>query len=213
MRPVVALCGKRYAGKDTLAAALEAAAAEIDRPFLRLAFADEAKRAFAQYYNARLAAAAASAGPHDVTQRVDGERLITDRAYKEQWRPQLTEFVSRALSEDPAVFVTQLVRAVECADPSALIVVTDLRLRSDLALLARHCRVHVVRVERSAQLREASGWRYAKAVDEHPTETEMDDPRTCNDVIRNEGPVAELRTHARALLARLEAGAPIPAAE
>lgn len=201
MRTVVALCGKRCVGKDTLAAALEAATREVDRPLLRLAFADEAKRAFARHHNATVSPSS------DPDSRVDGERLITDRTYKERWRAQLSAYVTHAIKEDPGVFCRHLIASLERAAPAAVLLVTDLRLLSDLAQLKQHFRVHVVRIERSDQLRQQSGWRYTPGVDDHPTETELDDAKLWSEVVRNEGTVEALNAQARALLARIPPGA------
>ena len=201
MRTVVALCGKRCVGKDTLAAALEVVTREADRPLVRLAFADEAKRAFARHHNATVVSAS------DPDSLVDGERLITDRAYKERWRAHLSAYVTHAIKEDPGVFCRQLIASLDRAAPAAVLLVTDLRLLSDLAQLRQRFRVHVVRVERSDQLRQQSGWRYTHGVDDHPTETELDEVSLWSEVVRNEGTVAALNAQARALLVRIPSGA------
>lgn len=177
MRRVLAISGKRYAGKDTLAAAIVAEAAARGRVVMTYAFAGESKRMFAASQAARGVA-------------VDAGRLQVDRAYKEAWRPQLTEFTMATLMADPPVFV----RAVgdRIAGDGRAAVITDLRLRLEVAHLRPRFDVHVVRVTRPDALRAASGWVRASGVDDHPTETELDDPLWWDEEIMNDGTIVAL---------------------
>jgi len=166
--PLLAISGKRFAGKDTFAAM-------FDRP--AYAFAAESKRMFA------------AARPE-----VELARLLGDRAYKEQWRPQLTEFTVEALARDSLVFCREVARRIEEAGVPA--VVSDLRLRVELEYLRPRFALHVVRLVRSNASREGSGWRWTAGVDDHPTETELDDPALWDEQVANDGSLEELRAHA-----------------
>jgi phosphomevalonate kinase len=145
MRRVVALSGKRFAGKDTLAAEVIEMAAARGVVIDSYAFAAESKRMFAARQAAR-----------GVEVSLAG--LLGDRAYKELWRPRLTAFTVQALREDPLVFCRAVADRIAAARGLAL--VTDLRLRSEVIHLRSRFELRVVRVTRPDALRETSGWRY-----------------------------------------------------
>lgn len=172
---LLALSGKRFAGKDTVAGLVCALAAERGLEVACFAFADESKRAFA-----------ASLGG-----AVSAERLRSERAYKEAWRPRLTEFTSAALARDPLVFCRAVAeRAAGRPGPS---IVSDLRLPAELEHLRGRFDVWLVRVSRSPSERARSGWVYSPAADEHATETALDDPSYWDEELDNSGDLAALR--------------------
>lgn len=177
MRRVVAISGKRFAGKDTLAGEVVAQLRARGFAVGVHAFAAESKRMFAAWQAGR-----------GVT--VELARLLVDRAYKEAWRPQLTEFTVAALRGDPLVFCEAVADRIAAAEEVA--VISDLRLKLEVEHLRSRFAVHVVRVTRSDVLREASGWRRTEGVDDHPTETELDDPSLWDEEIFNNGTLAEL---------------------
>ncbi len=177
MRRVLAISGKRFAGKDTLAARIVARAQMRGVVVAVHAFAAESKRMFVAWQQAR-----------GVT--VDLLRLQGDRAYKEAWRPQLTDFTVAALRADPRVFCRAV--ADRIAGSEQVAVITDLRLRVEVELLRSMFALHVVRVTRPDGLRAASGWQYTPAVDEHMTETELDDPGLWTEEVHNDGTLVQL---------------------
>ena len=117
MRRLLAISGKRFSGKDTFAALLveQARARGVDLSLY--AFAAESKRMFVEEQR--------QAGVE-----VDLARITSDRAYKEQWRPQLTRFTVEAIARDPLVFCRQVADRIEQSSSPALI--TDLRLMLEL---------------------------------------------------------------------------------
>jgi phosphomevalonate kinase len=117
--------------------------------------------------------------------------LLGDRAYKELWRPRLTAFTVQALREDPLVFCRAVADRIAAARGLAL--VTDLRLRSEVIHLRSRFELRVVRVTRPDALRETSGWRYTAGVDDHSTETELDDPALWDEEFLNDGTREALR--------------------
>jgi phosphomevalonate kinase len=121
---------------------------------------------------------------------VDLQRLQSDRAYKEAWRPQLTDFTVAALGRDPQVFCRAVADRIDGSEQVA--VVTDLRLRVEVALLRSRSALHVVRLNRPDELRAVSGWQYTPGVDEHTTETELDDPGLWDETLHNDGTLAQL---------------------
>lgn len=177
MRRVVAISGKRFAGKDTLAGEVVARARARGVTVGVHAFAAESKRMFVAWQAARGVTVALA-------------RLLGERAYKEAWRPQLTGFTVAALREDPLVFCRAVADRIAAADEVAI--VSDLRLRREVAHLRSRFALRVVRVTRSNASREASGWRWTAGVDDHPTETELDEPGLWDEEIVNDGTLVEL---------------------
>ncbi len=185
---LLAISGKRFSGKDTLAALLvERARVEHGVTLTAHAFAGESKRLFV---------VEEQRGGNDV----DLARLVGDRAYKEQWRPRLTAFTERSLAADPLVFCRSVADAIEVeATPS---IVTDVRLTHEVEHLRARFELHLVRLVRSDAARLASGWVYAAKADEHHTETELDDPSWWDATITNDAATTELEAEAARLLRR-----------
>lgn len=185
MPPVLAISGKRLFGKDTLARLLCDQAAAAGRPLVRRAFADESKEAFV----ARLAEAGHS---------VDLERLSTDRAYKEEWRPRLTEFTEAELARDPQVFCK---RVFEAPLPEGVwgFLISDLRLEVEVDCL-RERGAFLARLHCSDEVRAELGWSHVPGVDDHRTETELDDRRDWDAELENPGDLAAFGARAEALL-------------
>lgn len=181
MRRVLALSGRRFAGKDTLAGLLVALAGERGVALKTYAFAAESKRLLVAEMRA---------------QGVDLEleRLLHDRGYKEQWRPQLTACTMAALQRDPLVFCRAVADRIAGSDGAA--VIADLRLRGEVKHLRARFDLYVLRVTRPDPLRAAAGWRETSGVDDHPTETALDDPSLWDEVVANDGDLELLRARA-----------------
>ena len=186
MKKLLALSGKRFSGKDTLAALLVTSAARRGLTLPTYAFAAESKRMFVTREAARGV-------------EVDLARLQEDRAYKEQWRPKLTAFTVESLATDPLVFCRSVAERIEASSHPSL--VTDVRLRLEIDHLRPRFDLHLVRIARSDVSRTTSGWTYLASADDHHTETELDDPTLWNEVLDNNGSLDDLATHAEALLA------------
>jgi phosphomevalonate kinase len=187
MRTLLCISGKRFSGKDTLAACLDRAASVRDLSLASYAFAAESKRLFV--------AAQASRGV-----AVDLARLTVDRDYKESWRPQLTQFTVDALAVDPQVFVRAVAARID--DDPRPTVITDLRLLLELDFLRPRYALVVARVVRSDAARARSGWAFDAAKDGHRTETELDDPTLWTVTVDNDGSVSDLDLRATELLSR-----------
>ena len=183
---LLAISGKRFSGKDTLAALLVQHARARGVTLETYAFAAESKRMF----TAERALAGVS---------VDLERLQHDRDYKERWRPELTPFTMDALARDPLVFCRSVAERIEASAAASL--VTDVRLRLEVTHLRSRFRLHLVRIARSDATRAASGWAFTPSADDHPTETQLDDPSLWDEVMTNDGSVEELSAKAEALIA------------
>lgn len=182
-RRVLALSGKRFAGKDTVAALTVELARERGLSLATFAFADESKRGLAAQLGAE----------------VELDRLLRERAYKEAWRPRLTAFTVAALARDPLVFCRAVAdRAAATAGP---VMITDLRLRAELVHLRARFELRVIRVTRSDAGRSSSGWQPSPAVDGHATETELDDPALWDEEIVNDAELAALRARVHARVA------------
>ena len=189
MPRVLAISGKRLSGKDTFAAMIREHAGRRGLELPVHAFAAESKRMFAE--------AARSRG-----EDVDLERLLHDRAYKEALRPRLTRFTMDAIEADPLVFCRRVADRIEAGEGPALI--GDLRLRLEIEHLRSRFELRVARLARSDEARERSGWSFRPGVDDHPTETELDDPSLWDEVVPNEGSLEELDARAARVLSALQ---------
>lgn len=185
MRRLLCISGKRFSGKDTFAALLREKALAGGIEVATFAFAGESKQMFVAAESARGVV-------------VDLERLTLDRAYKESWRPQLTQFTVDALAGDPLVFVREVGRRIEAS--GRLAIVTDLRLRLEVEWLRPRFELFVVRLERGDAGRAAAGWSFDAAKDLHHTETELDEPSLWDRIVVNDGSLAELADEASAVL-------------
>lgn len=186
MQRVLAISGKRFSGKDTFAGLLREAARRAGHELPVYAFADESKRMFA----------AANAD-------VELARLLADRAYKESVRPRLTAFTMAAIAADPLVFCREVARRIDDGGTPALI--SDLRLQLELTELRPRFELRVLRLARGDAARAASGWVFKAGVDDHATETELDDPARWDEIVPNDGSIAELGERAGDVIARFYA--------
>lgn len=176
MKRVLALSGKRFAGKDTVAAMIVELARERGVAIAAHAFADECKQRFVARMQLRLIP----------IKRAD----LNDRASKERWRPQLTKFTMESLRADPLIFCRAVADRIERAEERA--VITDLRLRLEIEDLRSRFELYIVRITRPDSSRASSGWTYSEG-DEHPTETELDEPSLWDEELVNDGTLEELR--------------------
>ncbi len=174
---VIAISGKRCVGKDTFAALILGAATQHGARLASYAFAGESKRLFAAQHP-----------------EVDLERLLGERAYKEQWRPMLTAFTVAALARDPLVFCRAVVERMAAIGAPA--VISDVRLQLELAHLRPCCDLRVIRIERNDAHRTTAGWAWQAGTDDHRTETELDSPTLWDERIANDGSLEALATHA-----------------
>lgn len=188
MKKVLAISGKRFSGKDTFAAMLVARAKEHGATLETYAFAGESKRLFV-----------AQQAAQGVT--VDLARLTSDRAYKEEWRPRLTKFTVDSIAADPLVFCRAVADRIAASPHPALI--TDLRLTLELEHLRSRFELRVLRLVRTDEHRAQSGWSFKPGVDDHHTETELDDPKLWDEPIANDGSEADLAAKARAVIRSL----------
>jgi phosphomevalonate kinase len=183
MMKLIAISGKRCTGKDTFTDALVSHAKQLGRSLPQGAFAAECKAAFVTQQQ--------TLGNH-----VDLNRLLSERAYKEQIRPLLTAFTEQELAKDPLVFVKQVLARFA---RHGIGVVSDLRLRCELDYLRAHTALFTIRLERPDHLRTQSGWTYTIGTDDHRTETELDCEKDWNLVIQNNQTVEDLQTTAQTL--------------
>lgn len=178
MKRVIALSGKRFAGKDTVAGLLVELARERGVAVATYAFAGESKRLFVQQQRA-------------LGVEVDLAELVSDRSYKETWRPKLTEFTVSSLRVDPLVFCRAVADRIARCEERA--VITDLRLRLEVEHLRSRFELYVVRITRPDSLRARSGWKYSPEADLHATETELDEASLWDEELVNDGTNEELR--------------------
>lgn len=185
MKRVLCISGKRFSGKDSFADLLCEHARSRGHALALFAFADVSKRMLVEAQRAKGI-------------EVEFARLLNDRAYKELWRPALTQLTTESLAAEPFVFCREVADRIEaCASPA---LITDLRLRVEVVHLRSRFDVHVVRLARSDARWAASGWVYDPDTDGNFTETELDDPSLWDEVVTNDGTADELRAKAAAVI-------------
>lgn len=187
-RRVLAISGKRYSGKDTFARDLGLAAQRRGLTLQTHAFAFESKRMFVEHERREH-------GAH-----VELDRLQDDRAYKEIWRPKLTELTTTSIARDPLVFCRAVADRIASEEATAL--VTDMRLRLEVEHFRSRFDLHLVRLTRSDEERAKSGFVYDAKADTHYTETDLDDASLWDEVVTNDGSLDELAQKAEAVLER-----------
>jgi phosphomevalonate kinase len=151
---VVLISGRRGSGKDYFAEHLQKLLAPGCE---RRAFADAVKVKAAEQL------------------RLDYKRLMEDRDYKEAHRAQLIEFAeSKKMWLGNDYWAQQLLVAPIAAD---YLVVSDWRFEAEYEAIKNTAGVRVVTVRIEVPLKTwmARGFHYNAAVDEHPSETELDD--------------------------------------
>lgn len=152
----VLFSGKRFAGKDFQADLLYSQF-QGHPQVVRASFA----------YGVKLAAAEEHG--------LDLQRLLSDRAYKEEHRAQLMKIASDAREAESAVWVRRLVERLQ-QDPPRVVIISDWRFPDEFTALLRYTHdIMCYRVETSDERRRARGWIYDSVVDNDISETALDD--------------------------------------
>eukprot|EP00403_Amphidinium_massartii_P014915 CAMPEP_0178421258 /NCGR_PEP_ID=MMETSP0689_2-20121128/26555_1 /TAXON_ID=160604 /ORGANISM="Amphidinium massartii, Strain CS-259" /LENGTH=221 /DNA_ID=CAMNT_0020042765 /DNA_START=72 /DNA_END=738 /DNA_ORIENTATION=+ len=175
-RVVIAVSGKRAAGKDYISSLI---LAEVARNIpgarvTRLAFADRCKKEFAEKEGLNL------------------EQLHKDRSYKELHRAKMTEYYLQTVAADPTHFIDGVVREarqfLEEGEGPALDL--DLRhltevksLRTPGSLTADE--ILLVRVNADDSIRQARGWVPDPEKDLSSTECDLDTLQSFGWVLQN----------------------------
>jgi phosphomevalonate kinase len=181
VRRVLAISGKRFSGKDTLAEMIGELARSRGAELQTYAFANESKRMFAD-------------AQHELGVSIDVDRLSSDRGYKEGWRPHLTQFTVDAIAADHLVFVRRVAERI-AADPRPALI-SDMRLRVEVEWLQSEFDLVSIRIVRANDKRAACGWTFDAAKDDHHTETELDDFDGWTETVVNQGSFEELNRRA-----------------
>jgi phosphomevalonate kinase len=184
---IIALSGKRFTGKDTFADALIESAKGLGLDIPKGAFAAECKVSFVEEQRGE-------------GRSIDLQRLLDDRVYKEQLRPELTAFTEREIAKDPLVFVRKTLARFE---PFGVGLVSDLRLQLELDFLRPNTRLLAVRLERPDALRAQSGWVFVPGTDDHRTETELDGEQQWDLTLVNNGELQDWKQQAQTLAERI----------
>ena len=147
---VVALSGKRYAGKTTLANAL---VAHATHPLQVVHLSTAIKK---DYFHEQHTG------------------FVLERARKEEHRARMIAYAERARADDSHYWCRRAWEALAAAP--ATVLVTDVRRASDLEFWRAHASaVTVVRVECGDAERTRRGWTSVPGVDDVPSETGLDD--------------------------------------
>lgn len=145
--------GKRASGKDTFCSLLDE---KLGGKCRVIALADAPKKAFCEREN------------------LDFSRFMSDRAYKEMYRKQFIDFAEGAKLRDKYIWCKTAIEGTEVFDN---IVISDLRYPIELHFFRKFFpeKFVTIRIEASDEIRKSRGWNYTAVVDEHISETGMDD--------------------------------------
>lgn len=172
---VIALAGKRKAGKDAIAAALMHLLEQKGVAAVRGAFADEVKRAYLR-------------SDKCTDPELTLQDLTESGVKKELHRSNLIEFGETARAIDPMVWVRLLLQRLNQSDAArtGVVVVTDLRYPLELWALKQTCvRVLCFYVDASDEARGERGYVFTRGVDDGASETALK-PFMCEETLRND---------------------------
>ena len=179
---VILICGRKGAGKDTLAGAITRAGVRmgVDVMIDRLAFADPIKRIVANVLGV----------PPTVLWGTDAQKEAYQVYGKSarHWMQWVGTEVFRD-GVDPNIWADAAVRQI-ASSSAGLFILTDLRFPNEVEVVGRVATPYVVRVERAS---------LGEPVDSHRSET-SGDAIPIDLVVHNDGPVADLDEPAEAIL-------------
>lgn len=104
-------------------------------------------------------------------QGLDADRLISDRAYKEQHRAAMNASFEQFHREQPLLCCREALQVDSSFD---WLIIPDMRLQSDIDACREMADIITVRIEASDEVRQRFGWRYDANIDQHWTETDLD---------------------------------------
>lgn len=162
---VLLLSGKRYSGKDTVAAEIQKVCDVNAVDCATVHFADEFKRIFCEKYH------------------LDHQRMLIDREYKEDHREQMTQFYHQMANQGFS-FTESLSQKIynECVkgfSKKRIYVIPDLRDLGGIKAFQKlrqaipHLKVILIRINIKNEARAKRGW-ISSQIDTDPTETALD---------------------------------------
>jgi phosphomevalonate kinase len=161
MKLVIAISGKRYAGKTTAAEKITKHMAQYNLSACTMEIGEFLKRQYC------------------ILNRLDIDRMLYDRLYKEEHRKALCDYSAKLKTvHGETYWIDKLLLHVEEHEASDVLIISDIRKIREIdrirAFCARRCDVIVVRIDISDEERERRGWKYDPAIDTRDLETELD---------------------------------------
>lgn len=153
----ILISGKRAGGKDYCAKKLSQAALALDPPIgmSRVAMGDWSKRLYAE------------------ENKIDFDRLMNDREFKEQHRAGITRLYEEKISQDRGFFHKKALAA--CNEfGTQVILITDARVPFDVAFFEQNADCITLRIHADDETRKLRGWDGPNDKDNHDTETGLD---------------------------------------
>ncbi|ETN65625.1 phosphomevalonate kinase [Anopheles darlingi] len=151
---VLLVSGKRKCGKDYLSDALLKRLGHNRAQILRIS--EPIKRYWATQKGLNL------------------DELLSDGAYKENYRKEMIVWSDEQRHEDYGVFCREACRTMN----REICIVSDVRRRTDVRFFRetfKPSRVRTIRIEASDATRLGRGWRFEAGVDDVPSECDLDD--------------------------------------
>lgn len=154
LKMIYLVSGKRASGKDTFCSIFSKNIAKGSVGVIALA--DAPKKSFCEIEN------------------IDYVRFMTDRDFKDMYRKKFIDFAEDAKRSDKYIWCKKAMKDSENFDH---VVVSDLRYPIELYFFKKYFsdKFVTIRIEASEEIRISRGWKYFADVDNHVSETGMDD--------------------------------------
>lgn len=181
---IILLSGKRYTGKDTVANIIKEVCP--DKKIECIAMANQCKILFAR------------------KEKLDADRLINDRAYKEQYRDKLTAFCLSTLEMDRYVFDRFVVDKIKSLNADTdVAIITDMRTKWNLQYFMVHLdNCITVRINVPNEIRKSRGW-VESEYDSNFVEVDLDTYDKWNYVIHNDKDFDNLKSSVSEMMASI----------
>lgn len=179
LKRIIVISGKRTCGKDTVTKIINDKLVELDYDVCLMSYSGIMKESFSR--DAKLCY----------------EKLMNNYAYKELHRDKMTKyFIKMRKEKGDDYFSKKLMEKIDKTDFD-FYVVSDLRLRIDAEAFEKSLYNYVmIRISSTNESRSKRGWNH-ESIDEHFTETDLDDYKYFDEIFRNDGSLDELTEHVR----------------
>ncbi|XWV24534.1 phosphomevalonate kinase [Tupanvirus deep ocean] len=169
---LIVLSGKRYVGKDycaiVITEVLKSLLSDINIKFVHVT--TEIKREFAEYKN------------------LDFNKLQFDREYKESHRVEMTKYSNVQMEKFGMSYYNKLFcENVLAKTTEPTIYIVDCRYKFEINIYKKlEIPLILVRINAKNKTKERHGWKYDPQIDEHPSETDLDNYDTWQLIFNND---------------------------
>ena len=170
-----AISGKRFTGKDYFTSLLAKELSKININVNILTLANQLKKHYSENFN------------------LDYEKLLSDRAYKEAHREEMTKFYLNTSKTNPLIFcqkALETIKGFKNEKTMNIYILSDLRHKFELEFFKQFLQkidisLILIRLECSNEIKEKRGWKFIREIDENITEIDLDDYKEWDFIINN----------------------------